>query len=65
MLDVQAQAGRTVGGLQGDLEAGGGALVALQEAADLAVDLGGVEPLASSCSMRAAKLGQRRLDARG
>src|SRR6187402_3415730 len=33
-LDVQAQAGRTVGGLQGDVEAGGGALVALEEAAD-------------------------------
>lgn len=45
-LGVQAQAGRTVGDLQGDVEAGGRALVALEEAADLAVDRVGIEPLA-------------------
>lgn len=51
MLDVQAKAGRTIGHLHGDLEARGGALVLLQDAADLAVDLGGIERV-SAASMR-------------
>jgi hypothetical protein len=62
VLDVQAKAGQTIGGLQGDLEACGRALVALQDAADLAVDLGGIQPLGRAVDA-GGKLGQRRLDA--
>ena len=61
-LDMQAKAGRTVGRLQGDLEASSRALVAPQDAADLAVDLGGLEPFGRILDAR-AELGQRRFDA--
>lgn len=42
--DLQAKAGRTISCLQADLKAGGRALVALQDAADLAIDLGKAIP---------------------
>ena len=64
-VDVEAEARRAAVRLQCDREAGGGALVLLQDAADLPVHLRRIDRACFERAMRAARRVERRLRSAG